>query len=159
MCACILLGCDQETGAPVTESPEVSGSLLWAEGCKSEVTRGDADRNSTCMRFDYDAGKQQLTLHHVNAAFNCCPEEIIVEVEKEDNVIRIIESQRGPNCRCDCLYDLAILVEHVPAAAYMIIVEETRRNEKDTRIEFAVDLNVETDGIHCVPRNHYPYGL
>jgi hypothetical protein len=154
--ACI--GCEQEESDPIVANPAITGNLVSVDGCKSGFTKSVADRNMGCIQFHYDAAAQKLTLVHINAGFNCCPEEIKAEVAVEKGVIRITESQRGANCRCDCLFDLNILVENVPAASFTVVVDEPLRNEKDTPIEFSIDLSKEVEGEHCVPRNFYPWG-
>ncbi|MBE0645741.1 MAG: hypothetical protein IH600_16800 [Bacteroidetes bacterium] len=155
--ACI--GCEQEESDPIVTDPVIAGNLVSVEGCKSGFTKSAADRNIGCMKFQYDAASRKLTLTHVNAGFNCCPEEINAEVTVEKGVIRIVESERGPNCRCNCLFDLNILVENVPAGMFTVVVDEPLRNEKDIPIEFTIDLSKESEGEHCVPRNFYPWGV
>lgn len=155
----LLFGCEEDTPAPVTADPEITGSLVRAEGCKSGFTRGEAGSNSSCVTFTYDAAKQRLQLKHVNAAFNCCPEKIHADIVVEEGIIRIVESETGPNCRCNCLYDLDMVVENVPARMFTVVVEEPLRSESDPAIEFTMDLARETQGEHCVPRNSYPWGM
>lgn len=161
LCALLLLsslpGCGTDEQAPSDPVPEITGSLQNVEGCKS-FTRGGDSSSESCVRFTYDPSLQTLTVTHVNAGFNCCPEKFDVTVTVEDGVIRFIESETGPNCRCNCLYDLDILVEHVPARAYRLVFEEPYRSADEAELNFTVDLTEETSGEHCVPRNMYPWG-
>jgi hypothetical protein len=152
------MGCEEENSDPITTTPDISGNLVKVDGCKSGLTKSGADRNSSCLKFTNDATAKTLTLLHVNAGFNCCPKEIKAEVSVENDTIRITESESGGNCRCNCLYDLHILVENVPAQSFGIVVEEPFVSEQETRIEFSVDFSKVTEGEHCVPRNFYPWG-
>lgn len=153
------VGCEEENEAPIVTDPQMTGSLVRVDGCKSSFTKESTERDRSCMVFAYDAAKQQLSLTHVNAAFNCCPEKIAADVSVKDGVIRIVESETGPNCRCNCLFDLYMVVENVPATSFVIKVEEPLLGEGETRMEFTVDLSKAPQGENCVPRNLYPWGL
>lgn len=155
----LLFACEEDKPATVTADPEITGNLVRVEGCKSGFTRGEVGSNSSCITFSYDAATQRLALKHVNAAFNCCPESIHSDISVEKGVIRIIESETGPNCRCNCLYDLEMVVENVPPKVFMVVLDEPLRNQTDPVIEFTIDLRTETQGEHCVPRNSYPWGM
>ncbi len=159
MLALACIGCEEEESDPIVADPEISGNLVNVVGCKTGFSKAPADRNKGCVQFTYDAPAQKLTLLHVNAGFNCCPEEIKAEVSVDSGIIRIIESQRGPNCRCDCLFDLSIVVENVPPRTFGIVVEEPLRNAQDVPIDFTIDLAKDTQGEHCVARNFYPWGM
>ena len=155
----VMVACEEEQLPPSDADPEISGNLVRVEGCKTSFTKDAAGSNSSCMRFEYDAATRLLKLRHVNAGFNCCPEEIKADIAVEKGVIRIVESEVGPNCRCNCLFDLYMEVEEVPATVFIVTVEEPLRNEKEKVIEFTIDLRTETQGEHCVPRNSYPWGM
>lgn len=153
-------GCsDDGADAPVDvpETSEMTASLTGVEGCKT-FTRSVEGSDRSCVEFTYDPAQRTLRLLHVNAGFNCCPEEFGVDVRLEEDVITVTESEVGPNCRCNCLYDLDILIEHLPAASYRVVFEEPYRSEKEEAIDFRIDLAAETTGEHCVPRNMYPWG-
>jgi hypothetical protein len=153
------LGCEEEDTSPIISSPAISGNLVKVDGCKSGLTKTVTDNGRSCVQFNYDASARTLTLLHMNAAFNCCPKEIKAEVIVESGVIRIAESESGGDCRCNCLYDLHILVENVPSQAFDIVVEEPLLSEQETPLAFTIDLSKVTEGEHCVPRNFYPWGV
>ena len=156
----LVSGCgDDGGGAPVNlpETSEMTVSLVDVEGCKT-FTRGEAGSDRSCVQYTYDPAQRTLRMLHVNAGFNCCPEEFGMDVRLEGEVITVTESEVGPNCRCNCLYDLDILIEHVPAASYRVVFEEPYRSEKEEAIDFRIDLAAETAGEHCVPRSMYPWG-
>jgi hypothetical protein len=159
MLALACIGCDEEEADPIVADPDISGNLVQVVGCKSGFSQSSADRSQGCVQFTYDATSRKLTLVHVNAGFNCCPEEIKADVTVDNDTIRIVESQRGPNCRCDCLFDLHIVVENVPPRTFGVFVEEPLRNQQDVPIDFTIDLAKDTQGEHCVARNFYPWGM
>lgn len=153
------VGCEEENEAPIVTDPQMTGSLVRVDGCKSSLTKESTDRDRSCIQFTYDAAKRQLNLTHINAAFNCCPEKIAADVTVKDGVIHIVESETGPNCRCNCLFDLYMVVENVPAGSFIIKVDEPLLGEGEARMEFTVDLSKVSQGENCVPRNMYPWGL
>jgi hypothetical protein len=153
------VGCEEENEAPIIADPQMTGSLVRVDGCKSSFTKESMQSDRSCMLFTYDATKQQLKLTHVNAAFNCCPEKIAANVSVKDGVIHIVESETGPNCRCNCLFDLYMVVENVPAASFVIKVDEPLLGEGEARMEFTVDFSKVTQGENCLPRNFYPWGM
>jgi hypothetical protein len=155
----LCIGCEEDESSPIVTPPAISGNLIKVDGCKSGLTKSAADNDKGCVQFTYDAAARTLTLLHVNAAFNCCPEEIKAAVSVENGIIRITESESGGNCLCNCLYDLHILVENVPPQSFGIVVEEPLLNDQETPIEFTVDLSKVSTGEHCVARNFYPWGV
>lgn len=150
-------GCDDAEQAPPAAQPQPTGSLVRVEGCKSTLTGTTA--GTACLRYTYDPATKKLSLTHVNAGFNCCPEQIHAAVTVTDGTIRIVESETGPNCRCNCLYDLDIVVESIRPQAYTVMVDEPLLDAREVKMEFPIDLSSETMGEHCVPRNMYPWGM
>ena len=46
-----------------------------------------------------------MALKHVNAIFNCCPEEIIIEAKIENGKIIYNSFHKVNGCHCYCLFD------------------------------------------------------
>lgn len=90
---------------------------------------------------------------HVNAAFNCCLEDIVCEFSFEGDTIFIDETgilANGQGCFCECLYDLEIEITGLEPSIYTVslpALEET----------IVLDLRAPTSGIHCEPRDRYPW--
>ena len=154
----VLAGCEENDPSPIGTPPAISGALVQVDGCKSSFTKSAGDRSQGCVQYTYDPAAKKLTFLHVNAAFNCCPEVINVAVAVENAAIRLTESEAGGMCDCNCLFDLHIVVENVPAASYTVVVDEPLRNSQDPALEFPIDLTKAPEGQHCVPRNFYPWG-
>jgi len=141
------------------QDPEVS--LEEVGGCKDFGFKAESDypNNTGCLLFEYD-GDSILTLTHINAGFNCCPEEFFVNVDFRNDTIYILESERDGLCDCDCLYDLHFTIQHVPPGNYVISVSEPYvRQADDPRLEDHVDLTKAGSGEICVSRSHYPWGM
>jgi len=114
--------------------------------------------NTSCIHFTYDETTRQLSLGHINAAFNCCPDSIYCQVSEDNDTITIEEFEGMGLCDCICLYDLDIRIEGMLPKMYYIKVVE-RSIDDDERLYFNVDLGLTPTGDYCVPRNSYPWGL
>jgi hypothetical protein len=148
-------------GGPPPSCP--TGYLINYEGCKEFGKGGATDSippNQDCVAYQYD-GAGVLLLRHVNAGFNCCPTEILAEVTIEDGIISIVEDEslEGGGCFCLCLFDVDYSIDNLPSGEYTIRVYGMYLQEGDQILEFTVDLGSSPSGIHCVYRDHYPWGI
>jgi hypothetical protein len=109
-----------------------------------------------CISYHYSESGL-LTLKHINAGFNCCVDDIIVDLCPHGDTILIQEAEVNPNCRCLCLYDLDMVITNLPPGQYLIKVVEQYVQEGDPPLEFPVDLAVVPSGTFCIGRDHYPW--
>ncbi|MEA1875676.1 MAG: hypothetical protein U9N86_02315 [Bacteroidota bacterium] len=154
----LLYGCTKDQPR---DWPNPAVSLEEVGGCKDFRPKAESDypNNTACLLFDYD-GDSILTLTHINAGFNCCPEEFFVNVDFRNDTIFILESERDGLCDCDCLYDLHFTIQPIPPGIYFISVDEPYvRQAEDPKLEDQVDLTKAGSGAFCVSRSHYPWGI
>jgi hypothetical protein len=114
-----------------------------------------------CIEYQYD-GQSVLSIHHINAGFNCCPDELAAIINIEGNIITIEEVEYLDNggCYCLCLFDLDYQITGLPLGEYTISVIEPYRDPGDEPLEFTVNLSsVPSSGIYCVDRSQYPWGF
>lgn len=129
--------------------------------CKT-FQKGDATDstppNQDCIEYQYD-GENVLSIKHINAGFNCCPDEIKAIVNIEDNIITIKEKEYlySGGCYCLCLFDLDYDISGVSPEVYTIKVIEPYLPEGNEPLEFTVDLSSSTSGRYCVDRSGYPW--
>jgi len=100
-----------------------------------------------CVAWSYD-GAGALALHHVNARFNCCPDDTLGltgEVAFEGNTITLTESDNGGNCRCECPYDLSYELRNVAPGAYQVVVAPFEA-------PLALELAGAGEGAFCIDR-------
>jgi hypothetical protein len=149
-------------GGPTPGSPV--GILLNYSGCK-EFQKGTAidstPPDQDCIEYQYD-GSSVLLLKHVNAGFNCCPDDILADITIEDNVITIEEDESleiSGGCDCICLFDVNYRISNLPPGEYTIRVYGMYLQEGDEILEFTVDLASSPSGIYCVYREYYPWGI
>jgi len=147
------------------EPPE--GEIINTSKCKSYASSstkalGDITGISSsqdCIEFSYD-GIEKLSLRHINAALNCCPEEIVSDIQVVDGTITIVEdeilNEVTGGCDCMCLYDIDYEINNLPPGEYSFFVKGPYAYGDD--IEFSADLVNEPSGIFCVTRYNYPWG-
>jgi len=152
-------GCGEDS-QPNTTPPTPVGALVEIRGCKEFTRTAGDEQHWSCLKWSYNAATSVLTMTHENAGFNCCPKSIGATIDVGDNnIITITESEIGPDCRCDCLFDLDMEIENVAAGTWVIVFIEPYRHKDDDILEAVVDLSKETEGRFCVPRKHYPWGI
>ncbi len=121
--------------------------------CKSNgllKTQGTPLENS-CINYTY-YGDSLLSLKHINASFNCCPEKFLVEIEVKGDSLIIHEDELKHGCRCNCVFDLDISVRNLPADKYHVRIVEPYVNNTWPRLIFDLDLKKTTTGQYCVTR-------
>lgn len=158
--AVYLIGYIFDGGPPPCSGVDPSGSLIGMSDCNilgTGLTPPDSSSFKDCIEYQYD-GESILTLQHVNAGFNCCP-EIEIVFHFEGSVITIEQIELSAACDCDCLFNLDYQIENLSPGAYTITVVEPYTIEGDDPLEFDVDLSTAATGSYCVYRYHYPWGL
>jgi hypothetical protein len=106
---------------------------------------------TSCIKYTY-VGDSLLTLSHLNAGFNCCPENFAVDIEVKGDSLIVREEDVKQLCRCNCLYNLDILVHNLPADTYHVRIVEPYVQGDEARLVFDLHLKSETEGQFCVTR-------
>ncbi len=86
--------------------------------------------NSGCLRTEEQCGLDEIelatepgTLHilHSNALYNCCPDDIVISVAVDENLIMLTEEEilLDP-CYCLCCYEVEGTVVDIPPGAYTV---------------------------------------
>ncbi|MEE9444014.1 MAG: FG-GAP-like repeat-containing protein [candidate division Zixibacteria bacterium] len=148
-------------GPAPCEKSYPTGTLTAFSNCKNlQKTSTASDNTPTnldCIEYQYD-GISTLSLSHINAGFNCCPEEMIININVENNIITIDETGVEGICSCNCLFDLDYEIRNLPQGEYTIIVSERFTFPEEELLEFTVNLSSSPMGSFCVTRNYYPWG-
>lgn len=158
------IGCTEDTSKGTGPyEPRPTGSVTAYTGCKdflSDAVYIDIAQDSSCIKYEYD-GQGTLTLRHVNAGFNCCPDMLYADISLVGDtlVIEEHESLESGGCDCLCLFDLDLEVMNLDPGIYYIKVVEVYVGENDEKLFFEVDLSSQTSGSHCVNRYHYPWNM
>jgi hypothetical protein len=139
----------------------LSGKLISHSTCKSIKSAGlDAETptNQSCVEYSFDASNSRLSLKHINAGFNCCPDSIYCHVSLSHDTIIISESEESSLCNCNCLFDLEIEVSGVEAQEYQIKFIEPYAADQE-KMAFGLNLLMDHAGSYCVTRTQYPWGI
>jgi hypothetical protein len=135
------------------------GGMTGTSGCKNPYKSPDTLSNLDCIQYDYD-GMGTLTLTHINAAFNCCPDEILVDIDIQGDTILITEDETfndfGP-CYCLCRFDVYMTVTGLMPGEYTIMINGMYL-DGTAPLNTTVNLAAEPSGIYCVERDFYPWG-
>jgi len=153
-----ILCCENEHDKQLT----LSGTLINFSECKSGTkstikTLGALDTLS-CIDYAFDDLEKKLTIKHINAGFNCCPESLYCNVSLSGDTILIMEQEAKAQCHCICLYDLNLEINGVDSKSYQIKFIEPYSG-KQAKMDFRVDLTKDKNGSFCVTRGEYPWGM
>jgi len=110
--------------------------------------------------INYLLSNDTLFITHVNTAFNCCFDTILIEFSTSADTLEIgeVESLDVP-CDCNCLFDLNIFIAEVSPGDYFFRFVEPYIGGSDEKLEFEVNLQENVPGTFCVTRNNYPWGI
>jgi len=153
VCCLIIAGCERE-------KQQVTVTLKDHTGCKGlkSASYSDVPNTQSCINWSYDNSTGVLSLTHVNAGFNCCPEKLSCDIALAGDTLVIKEKEKSALCNCDCLFDLFIEVNHLEQQSYFIRINEPYCGDQQKLI-FRVDLISEPAGTFYAARNWYPWGM
>ena len=133
-------------------------SIVTDMTCKPEspLKGTEPGPDQSCVDYSFD-GDSILLMKHYNAAFNCCPAEILVDFEIKGDSLIITEDDARQDCKCNCLYDVEIKIHNISGGKYHVRFIEPYVMQDSTAMIFEVDLKREPAGRFCVKREYYPY--
>jgi len=150
------------TGCETTKELVLSGSLVSHSECKSGLRTAfqisDTPDSLSCVEYSFDVINNKLSLTHINAGFNCCPDSLYCSITASNDTIIIREFEKKAQCNCDCIYDLYMEVNDIEEGKYQVKFIEPYAGDMEP-LTFEIDLKKETEGSFCVVRNGYPWGM
>lgn len=155
----IVIACNK-TSEEVND-PVINGNVTSYTDCKTFAHKPDSIdtvANQSCIEFNYNLTANKLTFKHINAGFNCCPWTLLCSVTLLNDTIVLEESESYASCDCSCLFDLDIEVTGIVPGQYFVKFIEPYCGDQE-KLEFTIDVNQNNNGIYCVERNQYPWGI
>ena len=157
-----LAACSDKTTEPQGSDGIPSGKVTDYTTCKDSAMaagRGEIPNDRDCIEYAYD-GQSVLTLTHINAGFNCCPDSLMAafHIGSGDIIIDEAELLTSGGCHCLCLYDLDYEIRDLPPGEYIIRVNQPYLASRAAVLEFSVDLASQPSGTVCVERDFDPWG-
>jgi len=149
-----------------TNEPDPSGEMKLTatlfgnpqcKGLKSAELVGSTPISQSCIEYSFNQTLKILTVKHINAGFNCCPESLSCTAIYRNDTIIIQEFEKSIGCKCNCLYDLEMEVKGVEPGKYQLRIIEPYAGSQD-KLDFELDLLKQKEGIWCVTRKQYPWG-
>lgn len=153
-----LCNCNQEPENP--KDLNLTIKLLGNPACnqqKSAEILESIPISQSCIEYSFDQSSKILSLKHLNATFNCCPESLSCKVTYRNDSIVIQEIEKHMGCKCNCLYDLDMEVSGVEPGKYQIRLIEPYLGTQQAMV-FLIDLLTQKQGSFCVSRTNYPWG-
>ncbi|SLM29162.1 exported hypothetical protein [Desulfamplus magnetovallimortis] len=142
----------EKTPAPI-EQEVCCGDLVAYSTCKT-LEQSDSEQTPNNMEcIDYTYNDNTLYLKHVNAAFNCCPEELSANITIDGSDINITENEIDGLCDCLCLYDMDYRINGLLPGEYNIHIKGSYEEMIET-----INLSEAVSNEFCVERNSYPWG-
>lgn len=161
---CLVLGfaCSDDPKEPSKPDGVLELGVVQHGSCK---TRTDLTAVGSafpeCIEWQYSDGV--LSIHHLNAGFNCCVSALMASFGKEARAITITETENldQGGCLCLCLYDLEYQLSYLAVDRYTFTIvgpymEDATMPETDN-LSFSIDLTAASSGSYCVERDHYPW--
>lgn len=153
----ILSGCNK-TEVQSNNQP-VEGKIINQTGCKDFTAKSNAYENDeSCILYEYDESNNKLIIKHINAGFNCCPEELSCSVTQRNDTLVIEEFESDALCACNCLFDIDIELSEIEPGEYYIQFTEPYCGDQE-KLEFTINLDQFSTGEYCVERTQYPWGI
>ncbi len=148
--------CDEDPQSKIT------GKVIDQSQCKNFLAGNNekftVSDTFSSVEYNYILSLHRLTLNHINAAFNCCPDEIYCQIEIVGDTIHIYELEETSACDCNCLYDITEQLNNVLPGTYTIQYHEPYIGNQPALI-FQLQLSEDCSGIFSVPRTSYPWGI
>ncbi|UCC32531.1 MAG: hypothetical protein JSU86_09655 [Phycisphaerales bacterium] len=105
----------------VIPEPQPRVGEYFNSGC---LGQGHRSNQEPCLEPDgIELSAEPGTLHvlHNNATYNCCPDDIVVLLSMEGNVIRLTEEEvLTLPCACLCCYNVEATVVDLPPGEYTV---------------------------------------
>jgi len=156
------LVCSCEKDKEKSKQLTLTGQLVNHSACKSGLNSPDGTTEIpdtlSCIDYSFDTSNNKLSMKHINAGFNCCPDSIYCNVAIMNDTIIVQECEKNSLCNCLCLYDLDIEINGVDSKKYQVRFIEPYSGEQDKLI-FGIDLTIDLEGSYCVIRKQYPWGI
>lgn len=155
----LVVSCTDDTQQP--KNLDLSINLIGKSDCKSNKSaeiNQSVTYSQSCIDYSFDQATKKLTLKHINAGFNCCPESLYCTVAYRNDTIVVQEYEKSLGCKCNCLYDLDFEVGGIEPGKYQLYVIEPYAGNQ-AKLNFELDLRNQKQGSWCVTRTQYPWGL
>lgn len=154
----IIISCENLSIPKYTTAGQLTNHSDCKNGLKSTSLLTETPDSLSCVEYSFNEKKNILTLTHINAGFNCCPDSLYCFVGSVGDTIHIQEFESSNTCRCNCLYDINIDITGVESKTYLLQLIEPYA-ESQAELLFEINLNESTTGCICVTRKQYPWGV
>jgi hypothetical protein len=111
----MLVGCvPGGTEGPLTGEPQLSYEV---SECNQDI---GVDQLADWAKVDIAVQGDAVEIDQ-NLAYVCCA-EVEIDVEQEEDIVKVIEKNTGDMCRCMCGYEVTARISDLPSGRYTIQV-------------------------------------
>ncbi len=82
-----------------------------------------------------------LKIKHINAEFNCCPEELLINSKISNDTIFVYQDEKISGCNCVCRYDLNYKVGTLKYKTYHFVLNHMNSVLMEFDLDFDTKLN------------------
>ncbi|MFZ1730092.1 MAG: hypothetical protein WAV84_08200 [Bacteroidota bacterium] len=159
--AVFLPACSSDNnGTEPEESSAINATVVSVSPSESTTPAGAVipfSSDASKFEYRYDQIEGNLHVRHTDAAFLEGGGEISVRVNVEENIITLIEKQRGATSNDLTLYDLDYVVSNLPLRVYRVVVIEPYLKKDERPLSFRMDLVASLEGSVSVVRDQAPW--
>ncbi len=146
------IGCEKEENKTVKREGKLEIKNFSRTDCKQNADYiGSVAQESKKEYLELKSVGKYLKVKHINAQFNCCPEEIFITSKISNDTIYIDEDEKSHACNCICDYDLDYEIGKVDYGNYYVVL--TKLKSPFSYLEFKLDFNENLNNRIYVERN------
>ncbi len=137
-------GCEKDEKKTVKRDGKLEIRNFSRTDCKQDADYiGNLAQESKKEYLELKSDGKYLKVKHINAQFNCCPEEIVVTSKISNNTIYIDENEKSHACDCICDYDLDYEIGELDYSNYYVVLTKLKApfSYKEFELDFNANVN------------------
>jgi len=149
----LVAACDDHTDSSISTQPDYSSAspaihitdVAAAETLDVPTDGGMVLAPPGAIEYAYDAEEKRLVIRHTDVVFRDGAGPVSLRVDRQENILTIIEEQYGTEGRLR-RYDLTAEIHDLPAGVYRVLVVEPYPAEEQLPLTFKLDLVAGSEG-------------
>ncbi len=131
-----MVGCDDKENSRKSREENYEIRDFSHTECKPRSKSGNLREY-----LELKAENKYLRIRHINAEFNCCPKELLINSKINNDTIFVYQNEKESSCNCVCKYDLNYKVGPLEYKTYHFVLNHMN----SVLIEFDLDFDANTN--------------